>query len=134
MRKNLKITISVIVLFLVGGIGFYLLQMRNEESQNSIPCKIWMGEEGYDTEKEIIDSCDDTTFQILDHEYAKDIHFAYHKPMPNANNRTVRILESDPASFQLCECCGYAQDKNNVYLFGKVVPTSNSTDSRSYCH
>lgn len=117
ISRMLMVGISTLLIsFFFGQLGF----------AKKISCGQWMGMDSlsaeYQTDKTVIDSCDDKTFKVLNHEYAKDKNFVYYKPMPNANNLTVILNEADSKSFKLLERCkGYAMDKNHVFLMGKIV-------------
>jgi len=123
MKKYKKI--SFILLGIISTL-LILFCICRFSSAKKVSCAQWMGQNfgnfEYETDKFVIDSCDDRTFKVLDHEYAKDKEFVYYKPMPNAYNMTVILKGADPKSFKLLKrCSGYAMDKNHVFSMGKIV-------------
>lgn len=81
----------------------------------------------FHTDPMVSGGCNNVTFEVLDHEYAKDNRFVYYHPMPNANNMTVIVENADPATFQVSETCSEAADKNHLYQLGKIVEPSNAS-------
>ena len=141
MNKRLKITIVVILVLLVQ----FIYQFRYSKE---ISCDVWMGKgmtlsEEYKTDEDLIDKCDNETFEVLNHEYAKDYRYVYYKLMPNAYNLTIILEGADSKSFELLKrCTGYAIDKNYVYLVGKIVANKDPkifkvydpNNSETFCH
>jgi len=111
-----------------------------------VSCAKWMAtpyHSEYKTEQKIVESCDDKTFKVFDHEYAKDKNVVYYKPMPNMNNMVVILKAADAKTFKkLIRCDKYA-DKYHVFQFNKIVHDKDPdllneefdiSNSKTYCH
>lgn len=90
-------------------------------------CTTWMGLVGDNppgrvhTAPEVAAQCDDATFVVLSHEYARDHDSVFFKPLPNMTNMTVVLRDADPASFRMSSRCrGLAIDQQHVFQYGKI--------------
>ena len=131
----IKIAFIVLIVVLAGIAGYFVLRQQPQnfhinqptKSTSSSPiCEQFMGSNSgifqYKTDESVLSKCDNQTFEVLNHEYAKDKNFVYFRPMPNANFMTIILEGADPKTFELLErCSGLASDKSHVYEIGRIV-------------
>lgn len=108
-------------------------QLTSVTTQPTGACTDFMGtlislDPQFQTDPMVSGGCNNVSFEVLDHEYAKDNHFVYYKPMPNANNMTIIVENADPDTFQVSKTCSeFAGDKNHLYQLGNVVEPNNAS-------
>jgi hypothetical protein len=99
-----------------------------------VSCSQWMMTSSlaeYKTDSDIVESCDGETFEVLNHEYAKDKNLVYFKPMPNSTNMVTILKTADSKTFKLLKRCKRYADKNHVFSGRNIVENK---DPRTYCY
>lgn len=121
-------------------IAIFLLLLQPVSAEETVehPCD-WLhkGVGGNKTAPETVAACDNQTFQIINHELAKDVNYVYCKPMSNATNYSKRLEGADPQSFKPIGSLyrgryqhdGYYKDRKCVYNPCQILARAKPRDS-----
>ncbi|MCB9979031.1 MAG: DKNYY domain-containing protein [Rhodospirillales bacterium] len=131
--------LSGLPFFVVFAMAFFVPHRGHTEVRQT--CELWMTTSWdpfskHTTQKEVLDACDNESFEVLDYQYAKDKDSVFYKPMPNASNMAIVVEWADPETFKplrsSCESVD-AVDKDNLFSMGKIQKGTSQEDFRKFC-